>query len=99
MEPEAEIIRAQLFALQDEAYRTFHSALMPTVPPETVKISRRRSSVQHPLLNVLSMFTPCAYDSISKDSFHTVHCRRAEMPAGVWKKRKTSRRNLRLVSF
>ena len=36
MEPEAEIIRAQLFALQDEAYRTFHSALMPTVPPETV---------------------------------------------------------------
>ena len=36
MEPEAEIIRAQLFALRDEAYRTFHSALMPTVPPETV---------------------------------------------------------------
>ena len=36
MEPEAEIIRAQLFALQDETYRTFHSALMPTVPPETV---------------------------------------------------------------
>mgnify|MGYP000862816237 CR=1 FL=1 len=36
MEPEAEIIRAQLFALQDEAYCTFHSALMPTVPPETV---------------------------------------------------------------
>ena len=36
MEPEAEIIRAQLFALQDEAYRTFHSALMPTVSPETV---------------------------------------------------------------
>lgn len=36
MEPEAEIIRAQLFALQDEAYRAFHSALMPTVPPETV---------------------------------------------------------------
>ena len=32
MEPEAEIIRAQLFALQDETYRTFHSALMPTVP-------------------------------------------------------------------
>ena len=36
MEPEAEIIRAQLFTLRDEAYRTFHSALMPTVPPETV---------------------------------------------------------------
>lgn len=36
MEPEAEIIRAQLLALRDEAYRTFHSALMPTVPPETV---------------------------------------------------------------
>ena len=36
MESEAEIIRAQLFALQDETYRTFHSALMPTVPPETV---------------------------------------------------------------
>ena len=36
MKPEAEIIRAQLFALQDETYRTFHSALMPTVPPETV---------------------------------------------------------------
>ena len=36
MEPEAEIIRAQLFALRDEAYRAFHSALMPTVPPETV---------------------------------------------------------------
>ena len=36
MEPETEIIRAQLFALRDEAYRTFHSALMPTVPPETV---------------------------------------------------------------
>ena len=36
MEPEAEIIRAQLFALRDEEYRTFHSALMPTVPPETV---------------------------------------------------------------
>ena len=36
MEPEAEIIRAQLFALRDETYRTFHSALMPTVPPETV---------------------------------------------------------------
>ena len=36
MEPEAEIIRAQLFALRDEAYRIFHSALMPTVPPETV---------------------------------------------------------------
>ena len=31
MEPEAEIIRAQLFALRDEAYRIFHSALMPTV--------------------------------------------------------------------
>ena len=36
MEPEAEIIRTQLFALRDETYRTFHSALMPTVPPETV---------------------------------------------------------------
>ena len=36
MEPEAEIIRAQLFALQDETYRTFHSALMPTVPKEKV---------------------------------------------------------------
>lgn len=36
MEPEAEIIRTQLFALRDEAYRIFHSALMPTVPPETV---------------------------------------------------------------
>ena len=36
MEPEAEIIRAQLFTLRDEAYRTFHSALMPTVPPETM---------------------------------------------------------------
>ena len=36
MELEAEIIRAQLFTLRDEAYRTFHSALMPTVPPETV---------------------------------------------------------------
>ena len=36
MEPEAEIIRAQLFTLRDEAYRAFHSALMPTVPPETV---------------------------------------------------------------
>lgn len=31
-----QIIRTQLFALRDETYRTFHSALMPTVPPETV---------------------------------------------------------------
>ena len=29
-------ITEALFALRDEAYRTFHSALMPTVPPETV---------------------------------------------------------------
>lgn len=36
MEPETEIIRAQLFALQDETYRAFQSALMPTVPKEKV---------------------------------------------------------------
>ena len=36
MTPETEAIRARLFALQDEKYRAFHSALMPTVPKETV---------------------------------------------------------------
>lgn len=36
MTQETESIRAQLFALQDEGYRAFHSKLMPTVPPETV---------------------------------------------------------------
>lgn len=36
MTQETECIRARLFALQDEGYRTFHSRLMPTVPPETV---------------------------------------------------------------
>lgn len=36
MTPDTEAIRAQLFALQDEKYRAFHSALMPTVPKETV---------------------------------------------------------------
>ncbi len=72
MESEAEIIRAQLFALQDEAYRTFHSALMPTVPPETVigvrvpalrrlaKTARRHSASR-------SVFTrPCRMDTTKR---------------------------------
>lgn len=34
--PEVDVIRAQLFALQDKEYRIFYSRLMPTLPPETV---------------------------------------------------------------
>ena len=34
--PEVDVIRAQLFALQDKEYQIFHSRLMPTLPPETV---------------------------------------------------------------
>ena len=34
--PEVDVIRAQLFALQDKEYRVFYSRLMPTLPPETV---------------------------------------------------------------
>ena len=34
--PEVDVIRAQLFALQDKEYQVFHSRLMPTLPPETV---------------------------------------------------------------
>ena len=33
---EVDVIRAQLFALQDKEYRVFYSRLMPTLPPETV---------------------------------------------------------------
>ena len=36
METEVQAIRAQLFGLQDETYRDFQSALMPTVPKEKV---------------------------------------------------------------
>ena len=32
--PEVDVIRAQLFALQDKEYQIFHSRLMPT-PPAT----------------------------------------------------------------
>ena len=31
-----DVIRAQLFALQDKEYQIFHSRLMPTLLPETV---------------------------------------------------------------
>ena len=34
--PEVDVIRAQLFALQDKEYQIFNSRLMPTLPPETV---------------------------------------------------------------
>ncbi len=34
--PEVDVIRAQLFALQDKEYQVFYSRLMPTLPPETV---------------------------------------------------------------
>ena len=34
--PEVDMIRAQLFALQDKEYQVFYSRLMPTLPPETV---------------------------------------------------------------
>ena len=34
--PEVDVIRAQLFALQDKEYQVFHSRLMPTLLPETV---------------------------------------------------------------
>ena len=34
--PEVDVIRAQLFALQDKEYQIFYSRLMPTLPPETV---------------------------------------------------------------
>lgn len=34
--PEVDVIRAQLFALQDKEYQAFYSRLMPTLPPETV---------------------------------------------------------------
>ena len=34
--PEVDVIRAQLFALQDKEYQVFNSRLMPTLPPETV---------------------------------------------------------------
>lgn len=36
METEVQAVRAQLFGLQDETYRDFQSALMPTVPKEKV---------------------------------------------------------------
>lgn len=36
MTQETECIRAELFRLQDEQYRAFQSALMPTVPKEKV---------------------------------------------------------------
>ena len=36
METEVQAIHAQLFGLQDETYRDFQSALMPTVPKEKV---------------------------------------------------------------
>ena len=36
MMQETECIRAELFRLQDERYRSFHSALIPTVPKEKV---------------------------------------------------------------
>ena len=36
MMQETECIRAELFRLQDERYRAFHSALIPTVPKEKV---------------------------------------------------------------
>lgn len=36
MLPEAQSIRARLFALQELQYRAFHSRLMPTIPPETI---------------------------------------------------------------
>ena len=34
--PEVDVIRAQLFALQDKEYQIFNSRLMPTLLPETV---------------------------------------------------------------
>ena len=34
--PEVDVIRAQLFALQDKEYQIFYSRLMPTLPPKTV---------------------------------------------------------------
>ena len=34
--PEVDVIRAQLFALQDKEYQVFYSRLMPTLPSETV---------------------------------------------------------------
>jgi len=34
--PETEAIRTRLFAMQDTAYRRFHTALIPTVDPEAV---------------------------------------------------------------
>lgn len=61
MEPEAEIIRTQLFALRDETYRTFHSALMPTVPPETV------IGVRVPALRRQKCFyRPCRVDTTKR---------------------------------
>ena len=50
--PEVDVIRAQLFALQDKEYQIFHSRLMPTLPPETV------IGVRVPLLRKLAR-PPC----------------------------------------
>ena len=41
-------IQAQLFALQDLGYRTFHCKLMPTVDPERVIGVRTLKSVSWP---------------------------------------------------
>ncbi len=68
MEPEAEIIRAQLFALRDEAYRTFHSALMPTVPPETVigvRVPTLRKLAKQ-LAGTAQAYRPCRMDTTKR---------------------------------
>ena len=91
MEPEAEIIRAQLFALQDEAYRTFPSALMPTVPPETVigvrvpalrKLAKQLACTAHAEV-FLQALPHGYYEENNLDAFLTELMRR-------WLKRKRS---------
>ena len=49
---EVDVIRAQLFALQDKEYQVFYSRLMPTLPPETV------IGVRVPLLRKLAKRPP-----------------------------------------